>query len=318
MGDRPVLESIADLPRLHDWHWSPDQAEVAAASRRLMAVHAHPDDEASKGAGTVSHYAQEGVRATLVTCTGGEEGEILNKAMAVPEVEANLHRVRMEELAASVEACGYAAAYLLGYRDSGMAGSDANARPDAFSSADFEGAVARLVRVLRAERPHVVLGYDEHRFYPHPDHVMAHKVTMAAFDAAADPSFHASGDLGEPWQPVKLYWFHWSVDRIRSIHDAFERRGWESPFARWMQDIETRRDLAHAVTTRLDITETLGAARAALVAHRTQVDPEGFWLKLPDEAMREIWPFEEYVLVRDLTGRADASGELEDDLFAGV
>ena len=138
----------------------------------LLSVHAHPDDEASKGAGTVARYAAEGIRGVLVCCTGGEEGDILNPVMDTPEVRADLHAVRLGELDASVAAIGYASLHLLGYRDSGMKDSPANANPANFANAPFEEAVERLVRIIRSERPQVIITYgDERAFYPHPDQI---------------------------------------------------------------------------------------------------------------------------------------------------
>ena len=153
-----------------------------------MSVHAHPDDEASKGAGTVARYAAEGIRVALVCCTGGEEGEILNPAADTPEVRADLGAVRMAELRASVDAIGYAELYLLGYRDSGMPDTEANARPDNFANAPLDEAVGKLVAIIRREQPQVLVTYgDESAFYEHPDHIRVHEISVLAFDAAGDP-----------------------------------------------------------------------------------------------------------------------------------
>lgn len=306
------------MPEPVDWTWAPDPDEVESAGRRLMAVHAHPDDEASKGAGTVAKLTDDGVRASLVTCTGGEEGDILNPAMESHEIRTRLPEVRMNELAEAADVCGYSAVYLLGFRDSGMPDSDSNKRPDAFVNADFDVALARLVRIVRIERPHVVLGYDEHEAYPHPDHIMAHRLTMAAWDAAADPDFAVPGlgpeVLGPPWEIRKLYWFHWSYRRMVLLHEEFLARGWESPFENWLK----RRDNDGAVTTSIDVSEHIGRARKALTAHRTQVDPEGFWLKLPEEVVADLHPYEEFVLVRDRSGATASPAQPESDVFAGI
>ena len=154
----------------------------------LLSVHAHPDDEASKGAGTVAKYAAEGIRGVLVCCTGGEEGDILNPAVDTPEVREQPLEVRMAELQASVDAIGYESLHLLGYRDSGMPDTEPNARPDNFANAPLDEAVERLVRIIRAERPQVIITYgDDRKFYPHPDHVRVHEISGPAFDAAGDP-----------------------------------------------------------------------------------------------------------------------------------
>ena len=189
----------------------------------LLSVHAHPDDEASKGAGTVAKYAAEGIRGVLVCCTGGEEGDILNPAVDTPEVRDRLFDVRMEELDASVAAIGYEELYLLGYRDSGMKDTEPNARPDNFQNAPLDEAVGRLVRIIRQERPQVIITYaDDREFYPHPDHIRVHEISLPAFDAAGDPERFP--DAGEPWQPSKLYYTGWSARRVarvaRGVHPA--------------------------------------------------------------------------------------------------
>lgn len=310
---------VSPLDRLHDWTWCPKPGDVLAAPLRLMAVHAHPDDEASKGAATVAMLAATGVRATLVMCTGGEEGDVLNPAMDIPEVTQNLPDVRLEELAEAVEVCGYKAAYLLGYRDSGMPGAEANAHPDAFANSTFDEAVARLVRVVRHERPHVVLAYDEHEAYPHPDHIMAHRIAMAAWDAAGEQAWEGGGlgvqELGEPWEIAKLYWFHWSHRRMLAMHEEFCRRGWDSPFGHWLK---VRQDQDDTVTTRVNVAQWIPQGRKALLAHRTQVDPEGFWLKLPEDVVVRLFPFEEFVLVKNRTAHVPTLDQPEHDLFEGV
>src|SRR5436309_4647595 len=155
---------------------------------RLLTVHAHPDDESSKGAGTVARYHDEGVRCVLVCCTGGEAGDILNPAMDKPEVRDNLPEVRRRELATAAEALGYDDIVWLGYRDSGMPDTPENADPRCFARADLDEAVGRLVAIIRRSRPHVLVTYpDEQSRYPHPDHLRVHEISDIAFDAAGDP-----------------------------------------------------------------------------------------------------------------------------------
>jgi len=156
--------------------------------RTLLAVHAHPDDESSKGAGTFARYADEGVRTVIVTCTGGEAGDILNPAMDNPGNLERMPELRRQELAKALEILDVSQHYFLGYRDSGMPDTETNKHPDAFANADLDEAVGRLVRIIREERPQVVLTYDENGGYPHPDHVRTHEVSVAAFDAAGDPA----------------------------------------------------------------------------------------------------------------------------------
>jgi mycothiol S-conjugate amidase len=287
--------------------------DVAANPLCLVSVHAHPDDEASKGAGTVARYAAEGIRAALVCCTGGEEGEILNPAADTPEVRADLQAVREAELRASADAIGYARVYLLGYRDSGMPDTEANSRPDNFANAPLGEAVGRLVKVIRRERPQVLVTYgDESAFYRHPDHLRVHEISGPAFDAAGDPDRYP--EAGEPWQPVKLYYSGFSFRRIRALHEAYQALGEESPYAermaQWPTDVEIT-----PPTTFVDVGDFLAARRAALLAHRTQIDPESHWMRVPDDLMRSTFPWEEYVLARSLVAETE---EPESDLFAGV
>jgi mycothiol S-conjugate amidase len=278
---------------------------------RLLSVHAHPDDEASKGAPTVARYVAEGHRAYLVCATGGEEGDILNQAMDRPEVRQNLPRVRAEELARSVEAIGFHGLDWLGYRDSGMPESEANAHPDCFAQADLDEATGRLVAIVRRLRPHVVITYsDDQQGYRHPDHLRVHDISVLAFERAADPDWYP--DAGQPWQPLKLYYSMWSRARLAAQHQKFQELGLESPYdEKWFE----RPSLDHRVTTRVEIGSFYGVRRQALLAHATQVDPkEKFWFGLPDEHAAAAYPYEDYILARSLVD----SDLPEDDLFAGV
>ena len=156
-------------------------------ARTIVALHAHPDDEASKGAGTVARYSDEGVRTVLVTATGGEAGDILNPAADSPEVRADLAAVRRTELLDAAAIIGYDDVVMLGYRDSGMPDTEENRHPLAFVNASFEEILGRLVAIVRSEQPEVILGYDDHERYPHPDHLRIHDLSEAVFVAAADP-----------------------------------------------------------------------------------------------------------------------------------
>ena len=293
--------------------------DVAGNPLCLVSVHAHPDDEASKGAGTVARYAAEGIRSVLVCCTGGEEGDILNPAADTPEIRGNLRAVREAELRASVDAIGYAELVLLGYRDSGMPDTEANARADNFANAPFGEAVGRLVAVIRRERPQVLVTYgDEQSFYKHPDHLRVHEISGPAFAAAGDPEQFR--DAGEPWQPSKLYYSGFSFRRIRALHDVYERMGEESPYAERMARLAAVSDLEIAPpTTFVDVGDFLTQRRNALLAHRTQIDPDSHWMRVPDELLREAFPWEEYVLARSRLPAGDDHDEApETDLFAGL
>jgi mycothiol S-conjugate amidase len=277
----------------------------------LLTVHAHPDDEASKGAGTVAKYHGEGVHTVLVCATGGEEGDILNPAMDKPEVRDNLHEVRLQELQRSVEVIGYDELVMLGYRDSGMPDSEANKDPRSFAQAEFDEAVGRLVQIVRRERPQVMITYNEdQQGYPHPDHIRVHDISVAAFEAAADASRFP--DAGEPWQISKLYYSVWSRARMVATHEKFLELGLESPFdEKWF----ARPNHDDNVTTSIEISDYGDVRRQALLAHATQIDPESpFWFGLPPEIARTVHPFDDYTLARTLVPTETP----EDDLFAGV
>jgi mycothiol S-conjugate amidase len=284
----------------------------------LLTVHAHPDDESSKGAGSVARYHAEGVHTVLVTCTGGEAGDILNPAMDKPGVRERLTHIRAEELARAAEIIGYDEVVMLGYRDSGMPGSPDNEDPRSFAQAPFDEAVGRLVEVIRRARPQVMVTYPEDQSgYPHPDHVRSHEVATAAFGAAGDADRYPGA--GEPWEPVKLYWVTWSARRIERTHAAYLRLGMESPF-----DEERLARAAAAIaedkaTTVVPIAGYTNVAADALRAHATQVDPNSpHWFGLPPEVAETVYPFDEYILAGDRTGRAPVGPGEEDDLFAGI
>jgi mycothiol S-conjugate amidase len=285
-----------------------------AAPLCLLTVHAHPDDEASKGPGTIARYHAEGVRTVLVTCTGGEEGDILNPAMDTPEVRGDISNVRGQELAEAAARIGYDVVEMLGYRDSGMPGSTANADPRSFAQAPLGEAVARLVAVVRRERPQVVVTYGEdQRGYPHPDHLRAHEITVAAFDAAGDGA--AYPEAGPPFQPLKLYYVAWSRDQAIARHEKFLELGLESPYAERIASGWLDRMPAAENTTSVDLAGYEHVRQAALLAHASQVDPTSpFWFGLPEEVERAIYDKEHYVLARSLVETAFP----EDDLFAGV
>ena len=278
----------------------------------LLSVHAHPDDEASKGAPTVAKYHAEGVRTVLVCCTGGEEGDILNPAMDTPEVRADIGRIRLAELKASAEIIGYDETVLLGYRDSGMPDSEANKNPASFAQAPLDEAVGRLVEVVRRERPQVIITYgDNQTEYPHPDHLRVHEISVLAFDLAGDPDRFP--EAGPPFTPDKLYYSVWSGERFRQMQAKFEELGLESPFdEKWM----ARMTRTEPFTTSIDVSGFNQIRGEALKAHATQVDPSSpFWFGLPPEVLRGIHPYDEFRLAQSRVGSVDVT---EDDLFAGI
>lgn len=287
-----------------------------AEKLRLMTVHAHPDDESSKGAATTARYVDEGHDVMVVTCTGGEAGSILNPAMDRPEVVENLPDVRRDEMARAAEILGVQHRWL-GFVDSGLPeGDPPPPLPDGcFAVQPLEAPTAPLVRLMREFRPHVVVTYDENGGYPHPDHVRCHEVSMAAFDAAGDPDLHP--EEGEPWQPLKLYYSHgFSRKRMQQFHDALLERGMHSPYEEWLRkwDTSERPDPLERVTTQVECADYFHLRDDALRAHATQIDPNSRWFAVPLDIQRSLWPTEEYELVRSLVDTTLP----EDDLFAGV
>jgi mycothiol S-conjugate amidase len=281
---------------------------------RLMCVHAHPDDESSKGAATMAKYAREGVDVVVVTLTGGERGSVLNPAMDRPDVWANISEIRRVEMERAREILGVRQVWL-GYVDSGLPeGDPLPPLPEGcFALVPFEDAVRDLVAVMRRERPHVVTTYDENGGYPHPDHIRCHQVTMAAFEAAGDPDRFP--EAGEPWQPLKVYYNHtFHKQRLLVLHETMGHRGLESPYGEWLDRWTDKPEDAHRVTTRVPCAEHFPTRDAALIAHGTQIDPNGRWFACPIEVQQEVWPTEDFELARSLV-----ESELpEDDLFAGI
>ncbi|MFE4974291.1 mycothiol conjugate amidase Mca [Kitasatospora sp. NPDC056651] len=285
---------------------------------RLLSVHAHPDDESSKGAATLARYAAEGADVLVVTCTGGERGSVLNPTLDRPEVRADLARVRRAEMAAAREILGVRQRFL-GFVDSGLPGPGEPLPEGCFAARPVELAAAPLVALIREFRPHVVITYDETGGYPHPDHVMTHRVTVAAFDAAADGERHP--ELGGPWQAAKLY-YHLALSRawFRAMHRAMTERGVPSGMGEVLADWPDAAPVL-AATTRIACAEQFAVRDAALLAHATQVQPGVAFMAHPRDVEREVWPTEDYHLARSRlpgAGVAAGPGEIETDLFAGL
>ena len=290
----------------------------------ILTIHAHPDDEASKGAPTLARYAEEGVRTVLVCCTGGEEGDVQNPALREPggsmhglnpaEEKVKLGELRQRELARSAEIIGFAEVVMLGYRDSGMAGAPTNRHLDCFAQADIDEAIGRMVTIIRRVRPQVIITYnDDQQGYPHPDHLRVHDISLPAFSRAGDPTWYPWA--GPVWQPSKLYYTVWSRARMLSVHNAMLRLRGDSPFdERWFN----RPSHDERITTRVDVAKHLWARSQALLAHETQVDPnERFWFGLTDDELADAYRWEDWVLASSTVG-GPPDGTYEDDLFAGI
>lgn len=280
-----------------------------------MAVHAHPDDESSKGAATTARYRSEGVDVMVVTCTGGERGDVLNAA-AQADVDAHgLLEVRRREMADAARVLDVRHAWL-GFEDSGYPEGDP--RPPlptgCFADLPVEATIEPLVRLIREFRPQVVTTYDENGGYPHPDHIRTHETTMAAIDAAADPD-RFPGLGGEPWQVLKVYYNQqFTRARVEALHLAMIDADLDSPYHDWLTSWEDRPDDANRVTTRIDAADWFEVRDAALLQHRTQIAPDSMWFAVPLDVHRRVWPTEDFELARSLVETTLP----EDDLFAGI
>ena len=297
--------------------------EALDRPQRLILVHAHPDDETIGTGATMAKYAADGALVTLVTCTRGEEGEIVVDDLAhlASGDHDRLGEHRVEELATACEALGVRDFRFLGgagrFRDSGMMGEPTNDDPRCFWRADMDEATRDLVRIVRDVRPQVMVTYDENGFYGHPDHIRANQVAVRAFDAAADPRY--TPELGEPWQISKLYYSTMAKSVIQAGIDHFREAGRDTEF---FEGAKTADELGigvddEVVTTEIDAREFFDAKVAALRAHRSQVAVDGIFFALADGIGQQAWAVEQYILVRGAPGPAGPDGR-EDDLFAGL
>ena len=276
----------------------------------FMTVHAHPDDEAIGTGGVLALYADQGLRTVLVTCTNGEVGEIADSGLATPE---NLAEVRLRELRAACEILNITQLYLLGYRDSGMAGTPDNDHPESFNKADLDEATGKLVALVRRERPQVLVTYDENGFYGHPDHINANRVTVAAFDAAGDVSRYP--EAGSPWQPQKLYYTAIPRSGVATFARLMREAGIEPPFDETPEGVEPEFGTPdELVSTYIDVSAQIERKRRALLVHATQMAPETFFMKMPEPIFNVIFGLETFQLVKSLV----PVPEREEDLFAGL
>ena len=302
-------------------------------TKRLLAVHAHPDDESSKGAATVAKYVADGVEVLIVTCTGGERGEILNKAVLDheelppelvdpdfddPAVQEAMAQWRRSEMARAIDVLGVQHEWL-GFVDSGFPSGDPVPPPPegSFAAIELDKAAAPLVEVVRRFRPHVITTYDENGGYPHPDHIRTHEVAMEAFRYAGDPE--AYPDAGPAWTPLKIYYhLTFSKARLEALHAAMLEKGLESPYGEWLTRWEDRPDESYRRTTAVECADYFGIRDAALLSHASQVEPDGMWFQCPTELQQQVWPWEDYQLAESRVEASWPEGELEPDLFYGI
>ncbi len=295
---------------------------LVTPSRRALFVHAHPDDETINNGATMARYVAEGAQVTLLTCTLGEEGEVL-----VPELELlgaehadQLGGYRIGELRAAMDALGVTDIRFLGgagrYRDSGMMGTPANDKPRAFWNADLDEAVAHAVAVVREVRPQVVVTYDENGGYGHPDHIQAHRVAMGAVAAAADPAYRP--DLGGAWDVPKVYWCCVPQSVLQAGIDAMAAAGDTSFFEGVTDAAQIPFSVPdEQVAAAVDGRAYAGQKDAAMRAHPTQILVDGPFFALSNNLGQEVLSTEFYRLVKGERGPAGERG-WEDDLFAGL
>lgn len=272
-------------------------------------MHAHPDDECISTGGILARYSAEGARTILVTCTDGAVGEISDPSLATPD---NLAEVRSHELDDAVRILGISRLVKLGYRDSGMAGTADNDDPRSFNKANLQEAVERVVRVVRQEKPQVIVTYDENGGYGHPDHIRAHQVAVAAFHAAGDSDQYPNA--GEAWIPSKLYYAVIPRSAFRQFGERLREAGIELPFERAERSDEPPPFGVddELVTAWIDVSAYVKAKRNALAAHRTQMGPDQWFMRLPENLFADVFG-------RETFQRVVGSGEpLENDLFSGM
>ena len=281
--------------------------------RTLLAFHAHPDDESSKGSGTMAKYSHEGARVVLVCATDGGAGDILNPRMDKPGIKERMPELRKAELETACDILGVSDLYYMGYPDSGMPDSPENKNPEAFCNVDSEKVMSELVKIIREVQPEVLLSYDESRGYDHPDHVRVYELGLRAFKEAGDPDKFP--EAGEPWSPKKLYFFAtFTKQRFVLLNDAAVAEGQEPPYQGWIDSWDDMGFEEPEITSRIDVADYIELRTKALLAHATQIDPDSFWFAVPDEIHKKVYPWEDYTLIE-----STVETELpEDDLFAGI
>ena len=280
---------------------------------RLMAVHAHPDDESSKGAATYALYRSRGVEVLIVSCTGGERGSILNPALdGHAMAERDIAGLRRLEMQAAQRALGVQHRWL-GFEDSGM-NDDNTVPPNSFADIPLEYSAEPLVTLVREFRPQVLITYDENGGYPHPDHIRCHEVSLEAFRAAADPDRYP--DSGKPWQIDKLYYDRvFNLERIDAMYLALSVAEPDSPLLEPLEAARERMEnYPKLATTHVPAGEFLEVRDAALRSHASQVSPDSGLFFWPNDLVREAWPYEDFQLVESKVDTAMP----ESDLFAGI
>ena len=272
--------------------------------RCLMAVHAHPDDEVFSTGGILAKSASEGDRVVVVYCTNGEAGEMHDADLEPEEALPRLGEIRVDEARRACALLGVTDVFFLGYRDSGMKDTEANAHPEAFANAEFDEAVERLMETIRATEPQVIVAYDEEGGYGHPDHIMAHRIAVEAFRRMQ----------GHPGAPLKLYYSARSREGFRRYIEALREHGLTVP---WVNDDFNINEYGlsdEEITAHIDVGSFVGLKKQALAVHRTQIRPDFFYLQIPDEALANGSGHEYFIRILP----PPLPGERETDLFAPV
>jgi N-acetyl-1-D-myo-inositol-2-amino-2-deoxy-alpha-D-glucopyranoside deacetylase/mycothiol S-conjugate amidase len=283
-------------------------SDVKSHELTLLAVHAHPDDESISTGGILAKYSAMGINTVLVYCTRGEAGDILNPEFVPPKPGLNIREIRAIELEAAIRVLAVESVYFLGYRDSGMAGSPENHESHAFARADIKEATDRLVQIIRRVRPQVIITYNEKGTYLHPDHIMANRVTLRAFQVSGDARYEIE-EAPVPWQPAKLYYTAIPLERIRRMYRIARKQGEEPGF-----DPEVLGTPEKNISTIIDVREYLSRKLEALNCHQSQMNPKSIIRRISREFREEVMGYEHFECVHG----CNESDTIEADLFEGL
>lgn len=279
------------------------------ADLAMLACYAHPDDEQGVS-GALAWYQEQGVRTGLVCATRGELGEISDPALATPE---NLGQVREQEMRGAAAAINVQHLWFLDYRDSGMRGTEGNQDPRAFMNVDEREALGKLVRIIREFKPTVMVTFDESGGYGHPDHIRISQLTAKAFHVAADASQYP--EAGPAWETKRLFYASMPRNRIRQLAKVAAEAGMKSNFDG--MDIEKLGLPDEQITNRINVEAYLARKRESLNHHRTQLNPNSPWARMPEEVTRE-WRRQEYFALVAGAPLDTSDPAAAGDLFAGL
>lgn len=287
---------------------------LASPAMRLIAVHAHPDDESSKGAATYAHYLDQGVEVLIISCTGGERGDVLNELVARdPKSRRDLAGLRRDEMHRARDIIGFEHRWL-GYQDSGLPPQGTPAPVGSFADVPAEISAEALVRIVREFRPHVMITYNEQGGYPHPDHIRCHEISKIAWEVSGDAE--AYPEAGAPWTIKKLYYEAiFNSDRVVTVFERLRETEPDSPLlTQFAEMIDRFRQRPNEATARVEVGRFFERRDEALRAHASQVSPDSSFFFWPNDLQRHAWPFEDYRLAASRV----ATSQFESDLFQGI